>query len=167
MKVYGYKAFNKSLTNNYGKKFEEKENYHIDGDIKFGINGCGFHFAKNISDVFRYINDKENVVVAEVYGYGKVLSYDDEYNGYYDMYVASDICIERILKRNEIISKVVNAGELSFKKFIMTGFSLNEEELKDLNKYITPDIQKYIDFYYYKKDYKEVFDINKKLVLKK
>ena len=46
--IKGYKCFNKGLINRYGKKFEVGKIYHQDGDIKFGINGNGFHMCSNL-----------------------------------------------------------------------------------------------------------------------
>ena len=51
MEVKGYKAFNKGLTNRYGRKFEIGKQYSLDGKISFGNDGNGFHFCKNIEEV--------------------------------------------------------------------------------------------------------------------
>lgn len=165
MKIDGYKAFNGDMSNNYGAFFKEKKYYHISGDLKFGPSGNGFHYAKNIEDTFRYISDKENIKIASVTGYGKIKTYDDEYYGYYNMYVTNDIYINKILNRDEIISKIVLKGEDALKRFIVTGFRLTSDELIKIDSYITRDVRKYIDYYYL--GHKDAFDINKVKVLKK
>ena len=43
--VRGYKAFNIDATNRYGKPFTEGETYQVEGEIKFGNDGNGFHPA--------------------------------------------------------------------------------------------------------------------------
>lgn len=165
--ISGYKAFNGDMSNNYNKVFEEGKDYFVDGDTKFGLKGNGYHFAKRIEDTFRYIHDKENISIAKVYSNGIVLSFDDEYYGYYDLYVTNCIHIEKVLKREEIISEVVKNGEGALQRFIATGFRLTSEELLRISPYITKNVFKYLEFYYGKKDYREVFSNDKKLVLKK
>lgn len=102
--ILGYKCFNKDLTNNYGFKFEVGKSYFVDGEIKAGINGNGFHMCKNIEDTFRYYGPMNlDISVCEVVGSGKRVSFCDKYNGYYDMYSVGKIEILRQLNRNEII----------------------------------------------------------------
>lgn len=86
--IKGYKAFNSDKTNRYGIPFEAGKAYKVDGDISFGNQGNGFHMCTSISDVFRYIdaNDINNYKIAVVYGYGDSVLYEDDYEGYYDMY---------------------------------------------------------------------------------
>ena len=45
MIIDGYKALKHDLTNNYGMKFEENKTYHVQGKIKYGTVGNGFHFC--------------------------------------------------------------------------------------------------------------------------
>lgn len=148
MEIKGYKAFNKDYTNRYGIPFEEGENYHIDGLVKFGNFGNGFHMCTELSDVFRYFpNDDEDVAVAEVTGYGELFKYDDEYYGYYDMYVVSDIKIDKFLSREEIIAKIMESGEINIKKFLAT-FRLNDKEkMLFLEKF--KDNRRLVDFILY------------------
>lgn len=117
MEVFGYKALNSDLTNNYGFKFEEGKNYHIDGNITFGVDGNGFHLSKRFEDTFRYIDDK-NMVIAKVCGYGNVTESFDNYNEYFDMYSVSDIRIDHIMTREEVISEMLNKSELAVMRFI-------------------------------------------------
>lgn len=126
--VKGYKAFNSNATNRYGKPFTEGETYKIDGEIKFGNDGNGFHMCTALSDVFRYVNaTEEDVLVAEVTGRGANAKYDDVYYGYYDMYSFEEMTIDRFLSREEVIEKMLNSPAHEVIKFLMT-FKLNESE---------------------------------------
>ncbi len=125
MIIKGYKAFNSDQTNRYGKKFSENQVYHNNHDLKFGNNGHGFHMCTSLCDVFRYFNS--DVCVAKVIGFGNYARYDDEYYGYYDMYVVANLYIERFLTREEIIQEMLNRSSLENKKFLST-FTLNDTE---------------------------------------
>ena len=57
--MLGYKCFNENLTNRYNTKFEIGKIYHVNGNIKFGNNGNGFHICKNLEDTLRYFNSFE------------------------------------------------------------------------------------------------------------
>ena len=128
MFVIGYKGFNKDFTNRYGNKFEIGKVYHADGEIKWGNNGNGFHLCTNIEDCFRYV-DPDTSVITEVIGFGKMKEYDDEYYGYYDMYVCENLRIVRVISREEIISMMLNTYVDRRNRFIRD-FNLTEEELK-------------------------------------
>ena len=117
--VFGYKCFNKDLTNRYGFKFDVGKTYGVSGGIKFGINGNGFHMCKNIEDTFRYYDAMEGEVsVCEVIGLGEFVSLYDEYNGYYDMYSVEMIEIIRLLSREDIIEMALNFSEERVIRFI-------------------------------------------------
>ena len=104
MQVIGYKCFNEDLTNRYGINFEIGKIYSTKGEIKFGNVGNGFHFCKNIEDTFSYFDIfAQNVTVCIVREFGNIVEYEDEYNGYYNMYVSENIEILRELTREEII----------------------------------------------------------------
>ena len=128
MFVIGYKGFNKDFTNRYGNKFEIGKVYHADGEIKWGNNGNGFHLCTNIEDCFRYV-DSDTSVINEVIGFGKMKEYDDEYYGYYDMYVCENLRIVRVISREEIISMMLHTYADRRNRFIRD-FNLTEEELK-------------------------------------
>ncbi len=107
MTINGYKSFNSDGTNIAGKILLPGHIYHCDGDIRFGPSGNGFHFAKNIEDTIRYSdygNFLRQIKIAEVIGSGIIDKGTDEYNGYYDLYVASDLEVVRYLPREEIIA---------------------------------------------------------------
>lgn len=128
MIVKGYKAFNKDKTNRYGKKFIAGQVYHNNDDVlKFGNNGQGFHMCTSLCDVFRYFDSDANV--AKVIGFGNCLCYNDEYYGYYNMYVTANLYIEKFLTREEIITEMLNSSNFDVKKFLIT-FTLTDTEKK-------------------------------------
>ena len=128
MFVFGYKAFNGDFTNRYGKKFEAGKTYHIDGEVQWGNRGNGFHMCKNIEDCYRYV-DSNTAIMTEVIGFGNAKKYDDDYYGYYDMYVCENMRVVRVISREEIIDIMLNANEDRQKRFIRD-FNLTDEEMK-------------------------------------
>ena len=60
--IKGYKAFNKDLTNRYGSEFVEGTTYRVEGELKFGNNGNGFHFCKRLEDTLRYFPGMEEEI---------------------------------------------------------------------------------------------------------
>lgn len=132
MEIIGYKAFNKDLTNRYGKKFEVGEAYQTVGEISFGNDGNGFHFCKNIEDTLRYFDAIEGeVVVAEVIASGEMVKKEDEYNGYYDMYCSEKLKIHRIIERKELVKMFLLriTSEIRVRRFIQL-FKLTEKEIE-------------------------------------
>ena len=130
-KIYGFKAFNKGLINKYGIKFTEGQIYTVKGQILFGHNG--FHFCLNIEDCFRYFDaQNEDIDVAYVKGFGKIVKYDDEYYGYYDMFASEKIEIVKVLTREEIINIVLKRPDYCQLRFIRD-FKLAKEERKKFN----------------------------------
>ena len=128
--VEGYKAFYKDKTNRYGMYFEEGKSYSIEGDISFGNHGNGFHMCAYLEDVFRYFDAMDDeFLVAKVVGDGKIVRYNDEYNGFYDMYVVEKMEIKSFLTRDEIIEKMLSVVPFRACRFISL-VRLNEEEQK-------------------------------------
>lgn len=127
--IKGYKAFNKDKTNRYGIPFECGQVYSVEGPIKFGNDGNGFHMCSSISDVFRYFDasDVNNYVIGEVYGFGDFKAYDDEYEGYYDMFAVRHLFIKKFLNRDEIFEMIKNMNEWQIIKVIKTSKLLSEE----------------------------------------
>ncbi len=157
MFVVGYKAFNKDLTNRYGDKFEVGKSYCVLGDIKWGNDGNGFHLCINIEDCFRYFDSKESVI-AEVIGFGELKKYDDEYYGYYDMYVCEKLKVVRLVSREEIFSMVKNFSEDRLYRFVQTYDMTDEESAKvEAASKGKQKVLKAIRFYHYgdKDVYKE------------
>lgn len=131
-KIYGYKAFNSDGTNMNNKTFLPGIVYHCDGKISFGPYGNGYHFALRLEDTIRYC-DYDNLlrqpVIASVVGSGTIVEGEDLYNGYFDLYSASDIEIIKYLTRQEIIDYALNLDELRLMRFLSL-FKLNEDEYK-------------------------------------
>ncbi len=164
MSIKGFKAFNSDMTNRYGLIFEEKKLYHVDGDPSFGLNGNGFHFCENIEDTFRFF-DPNNCTIAEVTGLEKIVEGFDTYNDYYNMYSCSDIYIDHIMSRDEVISKILDLKvENRVCRFIATGYKLNKGEIIAFRSKFKDSIlvNQYID--YYVLDDKQVFEKSYKKV---
>ena len=153
--VKGYKAFNKDKTNRYGVPFMEGATYKVSGEISFGNNGNGFHMCTYLSDVFRYF-DSDDVVVAQVIGRGDRVKYDDEYEGYYDMYSVRELYINRFMSREEVINQMLNDNRINAIKFIKT-FKMNSDEKIDFLYKFKDDMGVIEHLLYYQYDYKNVF----------
>ena len=125
--VVGYKAFNKDLTNRYGKKFEVGKIYIAPGIIKFGNNGNGFHLCRNMEDTFRYF-DPENMTVCKVIGSGEMVEGIDHYYGFYEMYAVKRLKILKELSRLEIVEQGLKLNEFRAQRFVSL-FPLTEEEI--------------------------------------
>ncbi len=151
--VHGYKAFNKDRTNRYGIVFEEGNTYKDIGDISFGNSSvAGFHMCKNLEDTFRYFPAmEEEISVAAVTGMGKMVKYDDEYYGYYDMYAVEQIKIDHFLTRKEIIDTFLDDKKViddRVCRFVQT-FKLNNDEIELFKEKYKNDINvlRYISYY--------------------
>ena len=160
MKVLeGYKSFNYDFTNNYGFKFEEGKQYHMDGDIVYGPIGNGFHFSTFMEDTIRYSKDTDlahNIQIAKISASNIIIAgstQSDEYFDYNNNYVTLDIQILKFLTREEIIDIALNLPIYRMKRFIQE-FYLSEHELKNfygINKKIDNAIN------YYQKDIKDTY----------
>ncbi len=130
MEVQGYKAFQKGLINRYGMIFEEGKTYEIDGDLRFGNDGNGFHFCKRLEDTLRYFPGmEEEIDIALVSALGDLEEAEDDYNGYYDMYCTNRLRIDRKLTREEIIGMFLNTYEARVIRFLQ-GYHLTKEEIE-------------------------------------
>ena len=155
--IFGYKCFNKGLTNRYGYKFEVGKEYIRTGEIKFGNNGNGFHFCKNIEDTFRYFNAmEEEIEVCLVIGDGACEKYEDTYNEYYDLYSVEKLKIVKVLTREEIINIGINLDEIRVKRFIQ-GFKLNSQEIELFKDKFQNNISVINVILYYQDKDKEVY----------
>jgi len=149
--VFGYKCFNEDLTNRYGFKFKVGNSYKVDGIIRFGIDGNGFHMCERFEDTLRYFDAMNlEVSVCEVVGNGEIVSFYDEYNGYYDMYAVEEISIIRKIDRDEIISMMLNVNEVRVLRFLQL-YRLNEEEIKSFQDKFKNNVMIFdvIDYYQY------------------
>jgi len=140
--IHGYKAFNKGLTNRYGFEFELGKLYSIEGELQGGNHGNGFHFCKNIEDVLRYFDGlHDDIDICTVIGSGEYLLKEDEYYGYYDMYVTQHLEILKILSREEILAEMNNMHYKRLERFIK-GYKLSENELENSIENMQPIQQK-------------------------
>lgn len=147
MEIKGYKVFigNKELfTNNYNRVCKEGEILEIDGELQVKKNG--YHFAKRLEDTFRYGNSlNEGVVVCEVTSLGDILEYDDEYYGYYDLYVSSKLRIDKILSRKDIIEYMDKVNVERLKRFVQTFKLTYDEAMYFIGR--NNELDKYIEYY--------------------
>lgn len=128
VKIKGYKAFNKDMTNRYGVAFSEGEKYSVSGPAVFGNAGNGFHFCERLEDTLRYFDAmNDDIAIAEVIGSGDIKEYNDDYYGYYDMYATTELEVVRFLGRSEIIDMFGAAPGYRTVRFVQ-GFKLNEQE---------------------------------------
>lgn len=160
--ISGYKCFNEDMTNRYGKKFEECNIYFANGEIKFGNSGNGFHFCKNLEDTLRYFDMEKKFQICKVRGFGNIVSCDDEYNGYYEMYASEKIFVEKILSHEEIITYALNLNDIRAERFV-SQFPLTKEEIDYFKEkfYNCPNVLEAIQ-YYQEKD----LDTYKRIVFK-
>ena len=108
--IYGYKCFNSGLINRYFQKFKVGETYTTNGELKFGNDGNGFHMCKNMEDTFRYFDTQnKDICVCEVIGSGQIITVNDEFYGYYDLYCVEKIQIVKVLTREELIAVLYRA----------------------------------------------------------
>ena len=85
--------------------------------------------------------------MAEVTALGKIIEYEDDYYGYYDLYVTDKIRIDKILTREDIINYASKLPEYRLERFIQT-MKLGDEEVKlFMGKSLL--IDKYILFYHF------------------
>ena len=160
MEVKGYKAFNKGLTNRYGRKFEIGKQYSLDGKISFGNNGNGFHFCKNIEDTLRYFDGVDGEIeIAEVIGSGEIVTNEDEYNGFYDMYSAQRIKINRKIERQEIVNMFLTTITIEPRvvRFIQL-FRLTEKEIEMFKLKYAGSIMIMDAIAYYQEGQKDVYE---------
>ena len=130
MSIQGYKAFHANLVNRYGIKFYEGMTYFIEGVLRFGNDGNGFHFCKRLEDTLRYFPGmEEKIDIARVTAIGDTLESEDDYNGYYDMYCTNEIRIDKVLSREEIVMPYLNLPEYRVVRFLQ-GLKLTPEEIE-------------------------------------
>jgi len=126
--VNGYKCFNEGLITRYNDKLEVGKVYHADGAIKF--NKSGFHMCLNLEDTLRYFDAfKSEINIANVTGFGNIFEYNDEYNGFYDMYSVEYIRINSILTREDIIKYALKLPAYRAKRFISL-YKLTDVEIE-------------------------------------
>ena len=110
--VFGFKAFYPGLINRYGQKYEINKLYHTDKDITFGNNSHAYHMCENLEDVYRYYPN-DNILIAEVMGFGNITEYNDEYYGYYNMYACEYMIINKVLSNEDIMNYILNLNNIN------------------------------------------------------
>ena len=154
--IKGYKCFNKGLITNYNDKLELNKIYHVKDNIKFSQSG--FHLCSYLEDTFRYFDTFQNEVdVTEVIGYGNISKYDDEYNGFYDMYSVEFMKIVRVLLREDIIKYAINLPEYRLLRFISL-YKLNLNEIKLFKKLYYNNKNIINAIMYYQENIKDVYE---------
>ncbi len=103
MYIKGFKSFLKGMKTLEGNlTLQVGETYHINEPIQFEKNG--FHFCKRLEDTLHYFkNYHTDIDICAVTGFGTILETSHEYYGYYDIYIASDLKIDRLLSKQEIL----------------------------------------------------------------
>ena len=156
MTIYGFKVYDENFKDRYGLTYEIGKSYHRDGKIKW--HQKGFHFCSNPEDTFRYIDGFKPIHLVYVKGYGDIEEYNDEYYGYYDMYVSSDIELIKEITHEEFIENIIN-NKITEPQIIkvVRDLKLTEEEItKILEKYNNINyLINYID--YFQRGNKEAF----------
>ena len=144
--MLGFKAFDDDLINRYGQKFELEKEYIMDGEIKFGSRG--FHFCTNLEDTLRYV-DGTSAIITIVESLGNLQKYDDEYNGYYDMFVTNKIKIIKVLTKEDILKYMFKLPEFRIIRLISLYFQFSEDDLQMLEMlYLNNDnVMKAIRYY--------------------
>lgn len=163
--IKGFKCFNKGLITNYNNKLELSTVYFSSTNVKFGESG--FHLCTNLEDTFRYFDTfQKDVDVAEVIGYGNICKYDDEYNGFYDMYSVEFMKIVKILSKEEILQYAIVLPEYRLERFISL-YKLNDNDIALFKKifYDKTNIIKAI--MYYQENIKDVYENDFKIKIKR
>ncbi|MDO4996747.1 MAG: hypothetical protein Q4E69_06170 [Bacilli bacterium] len=168
-RVVGYKAFNDDHTNRYGLYFEEGMTYTSEGKVSFGVNSTGgFHMCKNLEDTLRYFIGLENdPVVAEVEGSGDIVEYEDDYNGYYDMYSVERLEVKRFLSREEMLYTILDDTHIYDERVcrFVQGIRMNPVEIELFKEYFEDSPRVLQAIAYYQEGDTEVY--NRGLKLKK
>ena len=144
--MIGYKALDKNLINRTGTYFEIGKKYIVkDNNIKWGSNG--FHFCTNIEDTLRYVDtENDNYSIVEVSSNGNMIMHEDDYYGYYDMYVSDEIEILRQISREELFNIVYTSNNVQRMQRLITSIKLTLEEI-NLVKEKYPSLTLFINYY--------------------
>ena len=170
--VKGYKAFDGLRQNQYGVTFKAGEFYESDNPIV--VPGMydpdkmnGYHMSIWLGNVFRFFDiEKEGIEVATVNGFGNCRKFEDDYNGYYDMYVCENLLVKKFLLRDEYANIILKEPIFSIKNFIRT-FPMNEDEKKIFMNKFEKDIDIRNALLYYQYGEKDIYDKPRQLSLRK
>lgn len=159
MKQHGFKAFNKNMENRYGMKFEEGKVYTIPNHIILtkGTQGTGFHYTPNLEDTLRYVDGMvEEIKIARITADKEIISFDDEYNGYFDISATRELTINHILSREEIITHMLNRNSVAMQRFIQ-GFKLTPKEIKQIRERFNDNVAIDLAISYYQEKDKDAY----------
>lgn len=160
MKQKGFKAFNSNMENQYGMKFEEGKTYSIPEDMNLtkGPLGTGFHYTPYLEDTLRYVDGmSKDIYIARITAKKEIITFDDEYNGYYDISATRELTIEHILTRKEIINYMLHRPIPAIIRFI-GGFKLTKEEIAIIKENFNNNLNLSLAIEYYQKNNKEVYN---------
>ena len=168
--VNGYKSFfikNGKLFDGYDREYEIGVTYHQDGEIKYGKNG--YHFCIRPEDTLSYSNGINDIVVCEIAGFGHMYSVDNEYRDIYDIHVAENFKIKRVIPDNELKDMIRKHGFFAIEEYIKAkAYFLSNEDVESiidkLDEYEKEKIRK--KYYLWKEYYEKEFS-NKKVRIKK
>lgn len=155
--ISGFKCFYSGLVNRYGEKLELDKKYVCNEPVKF--QSKGYHICANLEDTLRYFDFNREIDICEAIGYPEYVKYDDEYYGYYDMYVCQGLLLKRKLTREEILQMADSMSVGKFKRF-SKNYKLTEEEYEYFkNKYRNNiDVTNHLIYYYEDKNiYSKVY----------
>jgi len=158
--MIGYKSYD-------GNKIKEEDilnkHFHLDGEIKF--HKRGYHFCERIEDTLRYSGgiNNPNIIIAKIEANNIIDEGSDEYYGFFDMYATSDLYVDKILTRKEIIEYFLNENNEDRVKRFIESYKLNEVEIELFKlKYIDNVLlTKIIE--YYQENKKDVFHADRKI----
>ena len=153
--ITGYKVLDNNFRAITGFTFEEGKVYEYGDEII--PKKQGFHFAKRLEDTLRYTNlDSDQIIITEVTALGNVVTFSDEYYGYYDLYVTDKIIINRVLSRKEIIDYIIDLDEDRICRFI----SLMKLSPKEIRAFLDKSERVLKTIEYYQLDNKDAFKGN-------
>lgn len=127
--IYGYKGFHTGLVNQFGEKYEIGKVY-TDPNIDMNM---GYHFCKNIEDVFLFSEYRKDTEIYQVCGSGKMISYSNDYYGLYDVYATEKLKIVRKVCREEFIQYFLTLSDFYYLDRVLnfiSRFKLNKEEIQ-------------------------------------
>ena len=87
---------------------------------------------------------------------GSLIKNEDEYYGYYDMYVTDEYTITSIMNREDMIREVVESRNVFRVMRLVQSMKLTEEEISYILS-VYPEVSKDVDYYQYNK--KDVFEL--------
>ena len=141
-KNVGFKAFNRDFTNKFGQKFEVGSSYVSE------FKDYLFHYCINLEDVFVYYRNTDEIIICEVEGSEKNITYDNDYYAVYDVCASEKLYVKRILSRKEIILYGLNLRYDRLKRFVSL-YKMNTDEIVLFKERFVnnKEVIKYIEYY--------------------